>query len=409
MKISALLFTTFSLVLLLSFVGFIYAQDDDISSDQTDSFFSLTDDTDVVYNADEDQFQQIILSMAQSNGLSSGPGSDGSDGGGSATGTANGWDVLMTATGNFNPGGQIIFDFDGGSQMANLPFVFVFSASGDYPGFPFFNTVFPLNFPYLFFVKGLLDPTGHGQMVLPLSRDPRYIGARLNVAVLAVNPFTFQFFSSNPVTFVVGRGLDGFSCCTQGVKGSAGSTCTDGGGSVDYCRFTAGGAVQECIPNDIGQDPPPTTNITNFRPTNTTANTPFINNLTRDIGLSNITTRVYNATTYDCDDFASDMERWLQGLGYSATYTQYVKYKGVNSSDIDYAHAVADVHLPDGSLLFIEPQNGRIINLDFDGDGMVEAHENKMYRHGHHPTDNNAKIYVYDDAATAAANGAPRD
>ena len=318
--------------------------------------------------------------------------------------------VKLSVTGNFNIGGQLFMTVQADPTFAGLPFALAFSLDGDYPGLQLpDNSVFPLNLPYPAILAGQLDRSGRAQFTIPIPRDRYLEGLQLSIAATVVHPFLFRFFNSNPVTFTIGKGLTGVSCCTLGVKGAPDSQCIDGGVSVNYCRLTLEeGAVQECIPQDVGRDPPPA-NFSNLPPGNTTAHGGFIANLTRDIGLSNITRRVYNATTYDCDDFADDLERWLQGLGYRSTYTQYVKYVGVNSSVIDYIHAVTDVHLPDGTTIWIEPQNGRVINLDFDGDGQVEANVNDPYRNGHHPTDDNAKIYVYDDAATAAANGAPRD
>lgn len=214
--------------------------------------------------------------------------------------------------------------------------------------------------------------------------------------------------ASNPQTFQIGKGLVGEACCTTGVKGVVGSQCIDGGVSIDYCRKTIPGAVQNCIPFETRQDPPPG-NITNFVPTNRTQHAGFVANVTRDVGASNISSRVYNATSYDCDDFADDLEQWLQNLGYDATYTYFIKYKD-NIGTPDYAHSVTDVHAPDGSLIFIEPQTGQIIDLDFDGDGKVGARKNQdPYKHGYHPTDDNAKISIYDSAAKAGAAGAPRD
>ncbi|MEK6792557.1 MAG: hypothetical protein AABX95_01955, partial [Nanoarchaeota archaeon] len=133
----------------------------------------------------------------------------------------------------------------------------------------------------------------------------------------------------------------------------------------------------------------------------------FVISLTNDIALSNITSRTYSTTTYDCDDFADDMEQWLEGLGYNVTYAQFVKY-AENTTTVDYAHAIINVCLPDGSTIWIEPQTGKIINLDFNGDGKVEVNINKPYKKGYYPTDDNVKVYVYDNAAFAAANGAPR-
>ena len=129
----------------------------------------------------------------------------------------------------------------------------------------------------------------------------------------------------------------------------------------------------------------------------------WISNLTRDAISTGVNNTRYNETSYDCDDFASDLEGNLTVLGYNATYTVY--WCGTGAARV--GHCVTDVHAPDGTLVFIEPQTNRIVNLDFDGDGRVEARN-------HHPagienTDNNCAIEVYPDRAAATAAGAPTD
>jgi hypothetical protein len=311
------------------------------------------------------------------------------------------------AGGDFNPGGFIFLDIAGDPGMANLPYVIAFSTNGDFPGahIPGVGNI-PLNPPYLASFFGFLDNNGNGQFVINLPNNPSFIGLPLTSAVGVIDPSN-QVILSNPVSYRIGSGVFGVACCVEGVLNGPESNCVDGGVSINYCRLNAGGAVQQCIPHDTIQEPP-SSNASNLTPGNVSASSSYIANLTNAIAMSNITGRTYTNTTYDCDDFADDLEQYLQGLGYNATYTQFVKYVG-NSSTIDYAHAIIDVHLPNGEIVWIEPQTGRIVNLDFDGDGTVEANVNQAYVYGHHPTDDNAKIYVYDSAAAAAAAGAPRD
>ena len=318
-------------------------------------------------------------------------------------------EVIVSATGNFNPGGTVVINVIGSPTMANHPYILAFSLYGDYPGTTFPGVgLIPINQPILTSFFGFLGSNGNAQFMIQIPNTPSLMGLPLTAAAGVLNPLSNQIDISNPVSFEVGRGLKGISCCTQGVRNGPGAQCTPRGVSINYCRYIATGAVQECIPNDIGVDPAPS-NRSALNQSTVTVNSSFMTNLTRSIASSNITTRTYNATAYDCDDFADDMEQWLQTHGYNATFTQFVKYVGANSSTIDYVHAVIDVHLPDGSIIWIEPQTGRVINLDFDGDGNVGANVNQPYRNGHHVTDDNAKIYVYDSAAGAAANGAPRD
>ncbi len=106
------------------------------------------------------------------------------------------------------------------------------------------------------------------------------------------------------------------------------------------------------------------------------------------------------AEVHDCDDFATELGEALRTLGYSTTFTAYWcldkdgrKYKS--------GHAVTDVHAPDGTVTWIEPQNARIISaqLDFDGDGYVEAVTGHDLPHT--TTDGNCRIEVYADRAAA--------
>ncbi len=165
------------------------------------------------------------------------------------------------------------------------------------------------------------------------------------------------------------------------------------------------GVVQECVPGETTSEGPPGIPV-NYTPANITSPglTSWVDNLTRAINDSNVHNGTYVPGVYDCDDFADNLERNLTARGYNATYTVYWCTPAVGPR---YGHCVTDVHAPDGSIVFIEPQTGRFANLDFDGDGVVETRN-------HHPagienTDDNCAIEVYDDAAAAAAAGAPRD
>jgi hypothetical protein len=174
---------------------------------------------------------------------------------------------------------------------------------------------------------------------------------------------------------------------------------------VSECHDT-GGIVNQCIMPEKTGKVAPTVNVS-VRRANRTALSGFLQNLTDAVDSTGVNNTPYNATTYDCDDFANDLERNLTALGYNATYTVYWCYNALGATTT--AHAVTDVHAPDGSIIFIEPQSGRIINndLDFDNDGNVE------YRtHHSNPrsdTDDMCEIEVFEDVAAATAAGAPRD
>jgi hypothetical protein len=212
----------------------------------------------------------------------------------------------------------------------------------------------------------------------------------------------------------IGDACDTFSCCTD--SGCFRTT-------IDSCR-SQGGVIGECLGNNEFVNNPgeeaPGVNIT-FRPTNTSTTTgqigDFLRNLTRDIRATGVNNSAYNATTYDCDDFAHNLERNLTALGYNATYTLIGCAAGGPTSGYNFAtaypafHAITDVHAPDGSIIFIEPQTGQIVDIDFDGDGQVEGRSNEyVYGMGAGQlTDDNCKIHIYTDTANAAASGAPRD
>ncbi len=171
--------------------------------------------------------------------------------------------------------------------------------------------------------------------------------------------------------------------------------------TIDSCR-DQGGAVMQCVPPKIADRVKPGANIT-LNQTNTSSE--FARNVTRDANNTGIPGKKYNATSYDCDDFADDMERNLTALGYNATFTVYWCYNSAGATTT--AHAITDVHAPDGTIIFIEPQRARIVNLDFDGDGVVE------YRTHHseprQDTDDRCEIEVYDSKAAAVAAGVNMD
>ncbi len=189
---------------------------------------------------------------------------------------------------------------------------------------------------------------------------------------------------------------DTFTCCL----GSHGIDHECFQATIEECR-NLGGAVMECIP-DIGEDVQPPGELQNYTQTNKTQHSDWVKNLTDAANATGIPNKTYVPGTYDCDDFADDMEKNLTALGYNATYTIYWWNNGANG------HVVTDVHGPNGTLIFIEPQTGEVVDLDFDGDGKVETMNNE-HKNTFTPTDDNRQVEVFDDAASAAAAGAPRD
>ncbi len=177
--------------------------------------------------------------------------------------------------------------------------------------------------------------------------------------------------------------------------------------TIEQC-ISQGGAVMECkLPErKIGRDIQPTERK-NFTLTTFNTSDPLLVNLTNAVISTGVNNTNYSLGNYDCRNFAESLEKNLTSLGYNATWTAYWCYGGIGNPP-PTAHAVTDVHLPDGRTVFIEPQNNRIVNLDFDGDGVVEVNNNG-YTPGQNTgqTDDNCKISVFENRAAARASGVP--
>jgi len=199
-----------------------------------------------------------------------------------------------------------------------------------------------------------------------------------------------------------GDACDSFNeilCCFGGINGEC---FLD---DLDNCR-AGGGAVTGCMPDE----PPASSGVTVLNNASVvafnasdTALVDLINNVTAT-GVQN---NNYTVGSYICMDFAHDLERNLTARGYTATWTAFWCYGGPGNP-APTAHAVTDVHLSDGRTIWIEPQTGQIINMDMDGDGVVE-YNNGGYIPGMNmgTTDDNCKISFFSDRATAAAAGVP--
>ncbi|MBS3144131.1 hypothetical protein J4208_00950 [Candidatus Woesearchaeota archaeon] len=390
-----------SLVLFLGFVGLIYAKP---TPAQTLFTQPTGQNIQMITNVNTPQLitalQQLQAQPASSSGNNNNPQT-------MAAGSLS--QVVHRVSGNFNIGGTILLEVQAPLTMANLPYILAISFTGDYPGLDIPGAGhIPVNPPYPVLFFGLLDNSGHGFIPIAIPNDPGLLGLPFTSAVAVHDPLMTPkpFIISNPVSYTVGQGIVGTGCCTLGVLGGPGSECIAEGVSLNYCRLTTGGAVQNCVPTETTLDPAPTARV-NLTLANLSS--PAVNTIMQAVVASRISNLTYNATTFDCDDFADTLEQNLTGAGFNATYTYFIKYRG-NTNVTDYAHAVTDVHLPDGSMFWIEPQTGQIISLDFDNDGRVGVnYESNPYRNGYHPTDDNAKISVYDNVGTATAAGAPRD
>ena len=120
------------------------------------------------------------------------------------------------------------------------------------------------------------------------------------------------------------------------------------------------------------------------------------------INMSTVPGMTYMASTYDCDDFAHDLGMELQGQGFNTTFTAIWMNNGMDG------HAVTDVHTTSGGIIWIEPQNGMVIDLDENMDGMVG------FRDGVNSptvmvTEGTSEIEVYMDRDAAAMAGVPID
>lgn len=195
------------------------------------------------------------------------------------------------------------------------------------------------------------------------------------------------------------------TCCVYQEIPEVGNERTCFKTSIEQCR-QAGGAVSQCIKEKKGKPKKPKLGeAVNYTLVNATRDADWIKNLTQVVNGTGIAREPYNATIHDCDDFADELERNLTAAGYDATFTAIWCYDAAGNPTT--AHAVTDVHTPDGSLLWIEPQTGQIINLDYDGDGKVEArthHEKKKVL-----TDDSCEIEVYDSKTDAGNAGVPID
>ncbi len=191
--------------------------------------------------------------------------------------------------------------------------------------------------------------------------------------------------------------LGTWTCCTE-------SGCYPD--TIDNCR-ASGGYVNECTPTpeETTNTPTPGNNVS-YAPFNTSvgANSDWLTNLTRAVDTTGINNTGYVPGTYDCDDFADDLERNLTAAGYHATYTYYWCV-----GPPAFGHAITDVHTPDGGIVWVEPQTGKVVNIDFDGDGKTETRNGEHVNNLNAVTDDNCAIEVFESAAAAAAAGTPRD
>jgi hypothetical protein len=205
------------------------------------------------------------------------------------------------------------------------------------------------------------------------------------------------------------QGVDLFSCLRGGGARypSTGDACSAGGGAVD-----------ECVPapSDPVAPPPPGQDLDPQNPTQAD-----IDKLRSDVDGAQVAYWNHGSrwvkTTHDCDDFADELERALEARGWHATFTIIYKrnpaWTPLNQKTTPYwdgAHAITDVHLPGGRMVWIEPQwtsgEGAVgVDLDRDGDGII-GYDDKP---GDALTEGDTRVEIYESRADAEAKGAVLD
>jgi len=169
------------------------------------------------------------------------------------------------------------------------------------------------------------------------------------------------------------------------------------------------GGDSDCVPVPDGNDQrePP---IFDFRPTNL-SRPPFpfwFEDLETAIIQSRVFNQSYNGASYDCDDFAGDLEKNLTVRGYNSTFTY------VFCGRTRFGHAYTDVHAPDGTILFIEAQidprrRGIYANLDFNRNGRVSARNNTHVNNSLAITEGECAVEIFENREAAIAAGVRMD
>lgn len=175
--------------------------------------------------------------------------------------------------------------------------------------------------------------------------------------------------------------IDPNTTCRAPLASSSGATTTSSGGVVTTSSTSSGGTGT----------------------TTGTSSGTFVQMLQDAINMSMVAMGMtYMATTYDCDDFADDLQMSLQMQGFDSTFTAIWRNNGMTG------HAVTDVHTTSGGIIFVEPQNGMFINLDENMDGMV-GYRDQMHSMTIMTTEGMTEIEVYMTRDQASMAGVPVD
>lgn len=100
---------------------------------------------------------------------------------------------------------------------------------------------------------------------------------------------------------------------------------------------------------------------------------------------------------FKCMHFSDVLEQILQLEGYEATVTLYWY---TDRAGRRRAHAVVDVHLEDGTVLWFEPQSGRRVRMDRNADGEVNISDGGNLGRGNDEGGTH-NVKVYDDLQSA--------
>ena len=100
-----------------------------------------------------------------------------------------------------------------------------------------------------------------------------------------------------------------------------------------------------------------------------------ITELKNDLAANTISEKTHVPGTYDCDDFARDLEDDLEALGYQVTIKLVYWWEWNGTAWVWWGHGVVNVHLDGGVVVTIDPQNDQDVTSTYDGDrdGTVET------------------------------------
>lgn len=183
--------------------------------------------------------------------------------------------------------------------------------------------------------------------------------------------------------------------------------------TVEECE-AAGGGVWECIAAVPGHGEgeakgKPAIALVSYNETDVLGPMAgWATNLTNAVAASGVTTTKYVAGKYNCVSFTTALQTYLNAHGYTTSFTVVYK-KNPSTGKIATGHAIVDVKAPDGTVLFVEPQDGSNPDLDFDHDGVTEVATGHPSgpSSGWPMTDDNVRIEVYADQQAARQAGCP--